>query len=73
MVTKLHHINTLKLVTQALALVAQLVGALSCTPKCCEFDPQSGHIPGLGVQSLVGTHSGGNLSLSLSLSPPSSL
>ena len=34
---------------------AQVVGASSPTPNDCGFDPQSGHLPGLQVQSLVGT------------------
>ena len=33
--------------------VAQWVGALSRAPKGFGFDPQSGHIPRLSVQSLV--------------------
>ena len=40
--------------------VAQLVGALSHTPKGCGFDPQSGHMPRLQVLSLVRAHIGGN-------------
>ena len=40
--------------------VAQLVEAPSHTPKCCEFDPQLGHIPRLWVWSLVRVHRGGN-------------
>ena len=35
----------------ALAGVAQLVGMLSCKPKDCRFDSQSGHMPELWVQS----------------------
>ena len=34
--------------------VAQLVGALSHTPKGCRFDPWSGHIPKLWLWSSVG-------------------
>ena len=33
--------------------VAQLVGALTHTPKCCGFDSQSGHTPRLQVQSPI--------------------
>ena len=33
----------------ALVGVAKLVGTLSYNLKGCEFDPQTGHIPGLGV------------------------
>ena len=44
----------------ALASVAQLVGALSCKPKGCGFDPQSGHIPRLRVQSPVRVSARGN-------------
>ena len=40
--------------------VAQLVGASFQTPKGCRFDSQSGYIPRLWVQSLVGAHRGGN-------------
>ena len=57
--------------------VAQLVGALSLTPKGCGFDPQSGYTSRLWVLALVRVHMRGNqsmfhshidLSLSLSLS-----
>ena len=40
--------------------MAQLVEALTRTTKGCGFNPTSGHIPRLGVWSLVGTHVGGN-------------
>ena len=29
-------------------------------PKSCGFSSQSGHMPGLGVQSLIGVCTGGN-------------
>lgn len=40
--------------------VAQLIGALSHTPKGCRVDSWSGHIPASQVQSLVGVHMGDN-------------
>lgn len=59
-----------------MAGVAQLFGALSCTPKGLRFDPQSGYIPSLQVRSPVMAHAGGNWlnevhlhSLKVSLSP----
>ena len=45
-----------------------LVGASSCTPKSCKFDPQSGHTPKLQVQSLVRVCMGGSGSMSVFLS-----
>ena len=48
--------------------VAQLVGALSCTSKCCGFNCQSRHIPRLLVQFLFGPCMGGNGSMFFSLS-----
>ena len=56
----------------------QLVGVLSHKPTSCGYNPQSGHIPRLWVQSPIRAHAGGNclmflshiLFLSLS-SPPS--
>ena len=39
---------------------AQLVGASSHTPKGYGFNPGSGNIPRLRVQSLVGACTGGN-------------
>ena len=55
----------------ALAGVAQLVGAAFRALKGHRFDSWSGHVPRLGVWSLVRVHTGGNQSmlLSLSLSP----
>ena len=58
--------------------MAQLVGSLSYTPKACQLDSLSGHIPRLWVRFPVREHMGGNrtmflshtdVSLSLSLSP----
>ena len=46
--------------------VAQAVGASSCTPHACRFNPQSGHIPGLWVWSLDRVHSGGERLMFLS-------
>ena len=46
-----HLPDVLKTMTWALAGMAQLVGALSCKPKCCWFDSWSGHVPGLWVWS----------------------
>ena len=46
--------------------MAQLVEAPSRTPKGCGFAPQSGHIPRLQVQSLVGAGTGSNRSIFLS-------
>ena len=40
--------------------VAQLVGVSSGTAKVCGFDPQSGYIPRLWIQSLVRACGGGN-------------
>ena len=53
-------------------MVAWLVGASSCAPKGCRFDPRSGHIPRLWVQSQVGACTDGNLLMFLPL-PPHSL
>ena len=52
--------------------MAQLVGALLCTPRGWGFDSQSGHMPRSGVQSPVEMGMGGRQSMSdcLSLSPP---
>ena len=47
---------------------AQLVGVLSQTLKYCGFDPWSGRIPRLWVQSLIGVHVRGNRLMYLSLS-----
>ena len=64
---------------QALASVAQLVGASSREPKSHWFDSQSGHIPRLQVRSPVRARAGDSrsmfpsLSLSLSLPPFPSL
>ena len=100
-IMQLYHfsVHTLKSLVQALSIsllnkkvwnspgqVAQLVGALSHTPKVCGFSSRSGHIPRLWVQSPVRAYRRGSqstflsysfslsLSLSLSLSvslPPS--
>ena len=64
--------------TWALAGVAQLVEALSHTPKGCGFDSRSGHMPRLGAQSPIGVRMRGHQSMFLShtdmsLSLPSSL
>ena len=65
--------------------LARWLSWLECHPahwKGCGFDSQSGHMPGLWVQSLGGVHTGGNgsmflshvnISLSLPFSLPSSL
>ena len=50
----------------ALAGVAQLVAASSCIPTACGFDPQSGHMFRLQVQSPVGVCMGGNQEMFLS-------
>ena len=47
--------------------MAQSVGASSYTPKGCGFNPQSGHIPGLWVRSLVRAHKWGTWSMFLPL------
>ena len=44
---------------QALASVAQLVGAMSCKLEGGEFKSQLGHIPSLQVRSPVGVHARG--------------
>ena len=49
-----------------------MVGALIYGLKGCRFCSQSGHIPGLQVQSLVGVRTKGNLSMFFSLSLMSS-
>ena len=63
-----------------LASMAHLVGALSYKLKGCGFNSQSGHMPRLWVQSLVGVLMGGNrpmflshIDISLPLSPSLSL
>ena len=48
---------------QALAGVAQLVGASSCEPKGRGFNPWSGHTPRLWVRSPVRAHTRGNQSM----------
>ena len=55
MQTKLKSVSCL-----ALASVAQLVGALSHEPEGCGFNPQSGHMPMLWVQSTIRTCLGHN-------------
>ena len=55
--------------TKALVGVAQLAGPIICTPKGCRFDFQSGHMPRLRVQALVGVRTGSNQSMFLSVSP----
>ena len=50
----------------ALADVAQLVGVLSCGPNGRGFDPWSGPMPGLWVQSPVGEIVRSNQSMFLS-------
>ena len=68
--------GAVKIALISLASVAQLVGVPSPnTPEGCRFNPQSGHIPRLWVQSPAGARSGGNQSMFLScitvsLSPP---
>ena len=53
----------------ALASVAQLVGALSHTPKACGFDSQSGHILGCGFYpQLEGMQEAADQCFSVSLS-----
>ena len=59
--------------------VAQLVRTLSCTPKGCGFDSQSGHIPGLWIRTPAGGYLEAinqwfsHTDVSLPLSLPSSL
>ena len=65
--TQFTQVLVLKRQPHALAGVAKLVGALLHKPKGRRFDSQSGHIPGLQVQSSVGACSRGkihNVSLS---------
>ena len=50
--------------------VTQLVGVLPCKPKDCVFNSQSGHIPGLWVQLLVGACARGSQLMFLSLPSP---
>ena len=51
----------------ALAGVAQLVGVSSHNPKGHGLDSQSGHMPGLQVQSPVRMSTGGSTRMSVSL------
>ena len=48
-----------------------LVRALSCTQKCCRFDPPWGHIPRLKFDPWEGCIQKQPINVSLSLSPPS--
>ena len=68
----------LKYTIQALASVAQWVGASSCKLKGRRFDSQAGYLPGLRIWSQIKEHVRGNrmkflchmdVSLPLSLSP----
>ena len=43
-----------------LRVLAQLVGASFCAPKCAGFNSWSGHVPRLQVRSLVVVRKGGN-------------
>lgn len=56
----------MKIIHNALACVTQLVGVLPHTPKGAWFNSWSVQIPRFQVQSPVGAHGGGNLSVFLS-------
>ena len=49
-----------------LASVDQLVGASSYKPKGCRFEPQSGHISGLWIRSLIRMHTGSKKPINVS-------
>ena len=63
---KCHLITFTRVCSLKKSQVARLVGASSHAPKVCGFDPQSGPIPRLWVQSLVRAHMEGNWSMFLS-------
>ena len=56
----------LKYRTTSLGWLAQLIRSSSPTPKCWEFNVQSGYIPRLRVRSMVGENMGDNQLMFLS-------
>ena len=80
--TKIGKMLTVRCIKMYFSLLSSSVGwSIMCTPKGCEFDSWSRHIPRLQVQSLIRARMGGNqcfssmliscsLCWSLCLSPP---